>query len=115
MPLDTIGLLTSVVLLLSIVLVVLAASIDLRFNRRFTEGVIRALGKFVFLSIMALLGKLLTDFCILVLPSFLQNPTTLMQLFGILGMVFIILTVIFLMKVALLIKEISKKFGFKVD
>jgi len=108
----TISLVTTIVLSLAIVLVALAAGSIRHSNKRFTEGKVKELGFFVFLSMMALLGKLLTDFAKLILPP-LGISTTMPQVLEIFGIVFIVLTALFLIKVAALIKQISKMFGFK--
>jgi len=115
MSLDTTGLITAVVLLLGVVLVALSASIIRRYINRFNEGEIKDLGRFVFLSMLALLGKLLTDFSILVLPLLLEDSLPIIQLLGIFGIIFVVLTAVFLIKVSVLIKKISELFGFKVD
>ena len=114
MALDPAGLLIAVFLLLSIVLVALAASTTLNYNRRFTVGSVKELGRWVALAMIALLVKLLTDFLALVLPLFFLSPSQVVPFLEIVETVFVILTAIFLIKVATLIKGLSKTFGFNL-
>lgn len=114
MALEMIWLANAVVLLLSIVLVTFAASVVHRFNRHFSEGEVKELGHNVLLAMLALLIKLLIDFSIIVLPSFAENAQSMVQILGIFGIAFMILTAVFLIRVAMLIKQLSKQFGFEV-
>lgn len=114
MALDSASLIVSVFLLLSVVLVALAASTTLNYNRRFTKGQVRELGHWVALAMLALLVKLLTDFLVLVFPSSLPGFVQFVPLLNVFGTAFVILTAIFLIKVATLVKALSKTFGFRL-
>ena len=114
MVMDTISLANAIVLLLATVLVALSASVVLHSNKKFSEGEVKSLGRWVFFALITLLGKLLTDFSIQALPFFWQDPSPLIQLAGIFGIVFIVLTAIFLIQVALMIRVLSKTFGFEI-
>ena len=114
MALDAIDFTISVVLLLSIILVALAASIIMRYNRHFSKGQVKSLGHNVLFAMLSLLGKLLTDFAIQVLPFFIENPVLEINLLGFLEIFFAVFTAVFLIRVALLIKKLSKTFGFEL-
>jgi len=114
MAMGAVDLTISVVLFLSIILVALAASIIMRYNRHFTKGEIKTLGHYVLFAMLSLLGKLLTDFAIQVLPFFIENPILEVNILGFLEIFFVVFTAIFLIRVALLIKGLSKTFGFEM-
>ena len=109
---DLISLANAIVLLLSMTLVAFAASVVHRFNRHFSKGEVKDLGHYVLLAMLALLLKLLTDFVVLILPSFNITNASIFQFLEIVEIAFVILTAIFLIKVALLIKKLSHMFGF---
>ncbi|MBN1941586.1 MAG: hypothetical protein JW772_05385 [Candidatus Diapherotrites archaeon] len=103
------------VLLFVIILVALAAGTVVRYNAKLSKGEVKDLGAWVFLTMVALLCKLLVDFAIIVVPTILEFSSSIVSLLEIFGIVFIILSAIFLIKVSLLMKKISDLFGFKVN
>jgi len=98
---------------LSAALVALGASITLKYNKRFTEGKWKELGNLIYLSMFAFLGKLITDFSINLLNAiFITPPETLINFLWFAGIVFIILTGIFMIRISGVIRSLSEQYGF---
>jgi len=106
--------LTAIAVMLSIGLVVLGASVTRKYNNRFTEGKWKELGNFMYLAMFSFLGKLVIDFLINILNAmFIEPPKSLIQFLWFAGIVFIILTGIFMIRISGVIRDLSKQYGFK--
>lgn len=113
MAFEFIGTITAIALALSIVLIGLSRAVTNRFTKRFTEGDLKEVGKWVVFSMTALIGKLVSDFLIIIIGATDMNPPEgLISFLWFAGILFVILTGLCLIKVSLNIKILSHKFGF---
>lgn len=112
MGLDFLSLINPVVLFLSILLVFSAALLIQRQSFKFQDE-IRTLAYWVFFAMVALLGKLLSEFLFNVLPLSPNDNSLIIQILQVFGIAFVVITAVFLIKVSLLIGEVSDKFTRK--